>query len=77
MPQYSRPGLIVLLTALNEAIKADHGFNVESRAIHDLLDIMSEYDPPTRRSYLQFITGSPKLPIGGTFLGLVDVSGLS
>lgn len=52
--------------ALNEAIKADHGFNVESRAIHDLLDIMSEYDMPTRRSYLQFITGSPKLPIGGT-----------
>ncbi len=52
-------------TALNEAIKADHGFNVESRAIHDLLDIMSEYDGPNRRSYLQFITGSPKLPIGG------------
>lgn len=60
--------LYILLTyssALNEAIKADHGFNVESRAIHDLLDVMSEYDKPTRRSYLQFITGSPKLPIGG------------
>lgn len=56
--------------ALNEAIKADHGFNVESRAIHDLLDIMSEYDQPTRRSYLQFITGSPKLPIGGLFTSL-------
>ena len=55
----------ISLLALNEAIKADHGFNVESRAIHDLLDIMSEYDLPTRRSYLQFITGSPKLPIGG------------
>lgn len=27
---------------------------------------MSEYDVSTRRSYLQFITGSPKLPIGGT-----------
>ncbi|KIP04525.1 hypothetical protein PHLGIDRAFT_191474 [Phlebiopsis gigantea 11061_1 CR5-6] len=57
------------IETLNEAIKADHGFNVESRAIHDLLDIMSEYDQPTRRSYLQFITGSPKLPIGG-FRGL-------
>jgi E3 ubiquitin-protein ligase TRIP12 len=54
---------------LNEAIKADHGFNVESRAIHDLIDIMSEYDVPTRRAFLQFITGSPKLPIGG-FRGL-------
>lgn len=26
---------------------------------------MSEYDAPARRAYLQFITGSPKLPIGG------------
>lgn len=58
------PNLLSSL-ALNEAIKADHGFNVESRAIHDLLDIMSEFDGPSRRSYLQFITGSPKLPIGG------------
>ncbi|KAJ7587961.1 ubiquitin-protein ligase [Mycena floridula] len=54
---------------LSEAVKADHGFNIESRAIRDLLEIMSEYDGPARRSYLQFITGSPKLPIGG-FRGL-------
>ncbi|KDR80639.1 hypothetical protein GALMADRAFT_240990 [Galerina marginata CBS 339.88] len=54
---------------LSEALKADHGFNVESKAIRDLIDIMSEYDPSTRRAYLQFITGSPKLPIGG-FRGL-------
>ncbi|KAI0675862.1 hypothetical protein C8Q78DRAFT_964482 [Trametes maxima] len=54
---------------LSEALKADHGFNVESRAIRDLIEIMSGYDGPTRRSYLQFITGSPKLPIGG-FKGL-------
>lgn len=51
--------------ALSEALKADHGFNVESRAIRQLLEIMSEFDTPTRRSYLQFITGSPRLPIGG------------
>lgn len=51
--------------ALGEALKADHGFNVESRAIRDLVEIMSEYDAPSRRDYLQFITGSPKLPIGG------------
>ncbi len=50
---------------MSEALKADHGFHVESRAIRDLVEIMSEYDGPTRRSYLQFITGSPKLPIGG------------
>ena len=51
--------------ALSESLKADHGFHVESRAIRDLIEIMSEYDGPSRRSYLQFITGSPKLPIGG------------
>jgi E3 ubiquitin-protein ligase TRIP12 len=51
--------------ALNEAIKADHGFNVESRTIRNLVDMMSEFDVPMRRHYLQFLTGSPKLPIGG------------
>jgi len=50
---------------LSEALKADHGFNVESRAIRDLIEIMSEFEPASRRDYLQFITGSPKLPIGG------------
>ena len=53
------------MIALSEALKADHGFNVESRAIRDLVEIMSEYSPTMRRAYLQFITGSPKLPIGG------------
>jgi len=46
-------------------MKADHGFNVESRTIRNLVEIMSEFDVPTRRQYLQFLTGSPKLPIGG------------
>ncbi len=55
------------LTALQEALKADHGFNSDSRSIHDLIAVMSEFDAPTRRDYLQFITGSPKLPIGGTW----------
>ncbi|KAF5336031.1 hypothetical protein D9611_006309 [Ephemerocybe angulata] len=54
---------------LSESIKADHGFNGESRSIRYLIEIMSEFDGPTRRAYLQFITGSPKLPIGG-FKGL-------
>ncbi|TFK51850.1 hypothetical protein OE88DRAFT_1679337 [Heliocybe sulcata] len=57
------------IETLSEALKADHGFNVESRAIRNLLEIVSEFDVSTRREYLQFITGSPKLPIGG-FRGL-------
>jgi E3 ubiquitin-protein ligase TRIP12 len=51
--------------ALSEAIKADHGFNVESKAIRDLIEIMTLYDKNSRRDFLQFLTGSPKLPIGG------------
>ena len=57
--------LLIVAIALSEALKADHGFNVESRAIRDLVETMSEYNPLMRRAYLQFITGSPKLPIGG------------
>ena len=56
--------------ALVEAVKADHGFNVDSKAIRDLMEIMSKYDAPTRRAFLQFISGSPKLPIGGMFLNV-------
>ncbi|KAG8989607.1 Ubiquitin fusion degradation protein 4 [Tulasnella sp. JGI-2019a] len=54
---------------LSEAIKADHGFHIESRAIKDLLDVMVSYDSSMRRQFLQFITGSPRLPVGG-FRGL-------
>lgn len=54
---------------LSEALKADHGFNGESRSIRELIELMTEFDSCTRRNYLQFITGSPKLPIGG-FRGL-------
>lgn len=57
-----------ILVALNEAIKADHGFNSESQPIRYLVELMASYDNATRREYLQFITGSPKLPIGGTFI---------
>ncbi|KAF8262629.1 hypothetical protein EI94DRAFT_1773142 [Lactarius quietus] len=57
------------IETLNEAIKADHGFNTESRTIRNLIETMSVFDGPTRRQYLQFLTGSPRLPIGG-FRGL-------
>ena len=56
-----------IIPALGEVIKADHGFNVESRTIRDLVSVMADFDPLARRDFLQFITGSPKLPIGGEF----------
>jgi E3 ubiquitin-protein ligase TRIP12 len=40
---------------------------MESRTIRDFIHIMSNYDAATRRDTLQFLTGSPKLPIGGMF----------
>ncbi|KAA1100638.1 Ubiquitin fusion degradation protein 4, variant 2 [Puccinia graminis f. sp. tritici] len=55
--------------ALTSAMRADHGYNMDSAAIRGLINIMSTYDVPSRRQFLQFITGAPKLPIGG-FRGL-------
>lgn len=51
--------------ALLDSIKADHGFNMDSKSVRNLLQIMSELSLPERRDFLQFVTGSPKLPIGG------------
>ncbi|OAA56037.1 hect [Cordyceps fumosorosea ARSEF 2679] len=53
------------LETLTDSIKADHGFNMDSRSVKNLLQVMSEFDLSERREFLQFITGSPKLPIGG------------
>lgn len=50
-----------------DSIKADHGFNMDSRSVKNLLQTMSEMTPAQRRDFLQFTTGSPKLPIGGEF----------
>ncbi|ETS78224.1 hypothetical protein PFICI_10286 [Pestalotiopsis fici W106-1] len=53
------------LETLMDSIKADHGFNMDSRSVKNLLQTMSEMTPAQRRDFLQFTTGSPKLPIGG------------
>lgn len=38
---------------------------MDSKSVRNLLQIMSELSLPQRRNFLQFVTGSPKLPIGG------------
>ncbi|XP_044716109.1 HECT-domain (ubiquitin-transferase) domain-containing protein [Hirsutella rhossiliensis] len=53
------------LETLTDSIKADHGYNMDSRSVRNLLQSMSEFDAQQRREFLQFTTGSPKLPIGG------------
>ncbi|ODV95208.1 hypothetical protein PACTADRAFT_42344 [Pachysolen tannophilus NRRL Y-2460] len=50
---------------LLSSIHADHGYNIESKSVASLLEIMSEFDKEERRKFLQFLTGSPRLPIGG------------
>lgn len=37
--------------------------------MRDLIDIMNSYTKEERRAFLQFMTGAPKLPLGG-FKGL-------
>lgn len=55
---WSRPTLMA-------HIKPDHGFNPESEAYQNLLSMMTSFDQRERRVFLQWLTGSPKLPIGG------------
>jgi len=56
--------------ALMDSIKADHGFNMDSKSVKNLLQTMSELTLSERREFLQFTTGSPKLPIGGQYNAL-------
>ncbi|KAH6618183.1 hypothetical protein B0J18DRAFT_371719 [Chaetomium sp. MPI-SDFR-AT-0129] len=53
------------LETLMDSVKADHGYNMDSKTVRNLLQAMSELTPAQRRDFLQFTTGSPKLPIGG------------
>lgn len=66
--KYEIENIRLRLTALMDSIKADHGFNMDSKSVRNLLQTMSELNTQQRRDFLQFVTGSPKLPIGGKSL---------
>ncbi|EST08765.2 hypothetical protein PSEUBRA_001462 [Kalmanozyma brasiliensis GHG001] len=51
------------------SLKPDHGLNSDSPTFRDIITIMASFDVSQRREFLQWLTGSPKLPIGG-FSGL-------
>lgn len=55
---------------LLEAIVPAHGYNTQSATYVNLLTVLSEFSHEDRRLFLTFVTGSPRLPIGG-FKGLV------
>lgn len=50
---------------LAECCRPDHGYTHNSRAVKFLLQIIADYTPAQQRSFLQFVTGSPRLPVGG------------
>ncbi|SJM84453.1 related to Ubiquitin fusion degradation protein 4 [Zygosaccharomyces bailii] len=50
---------------LYASLVADHGYSMDSSTIHDLIYVMSTFNDREKRLFLQFLTGSPKLPIGG------------
>lgn len=39
--------------AIEHAIKADHGYTLESRAVQNLVEVMAGYDKEERRQFLQ------------------------
>merc|ERR1712179_710778 len=50
---------------LSESCKTDHGFNPDSRSIKYLYEVICSYDKEEQRQFLQFVTGCPRLPVGG------------
>ncbi|KAI7848614.1 hypothetical protein BDC45DRAFT_471059 [Circinella umbellata] len=50
---------------ISNAIHADHGFTLESHTVQYLITILADMKKEDRRDFLQFTTGSPRLPIGG------------
>ncbi|CAH8269838.1 unnamed protein product [Arabidopsis lyrata] len=46
-------------------IKFDHGYTSSSPPVENLLEILHEFDREQQRAFLQFVTGSPRLPHGG------------
>lgn len=54
-----------------DSVKADHGFTMDHPSVRNLLQYMSEFSAAERRDFLQFTTGSPKLPIGGQYLPIL------
>ncbi|KAG9400417.1 Ubiquitin-protein ligase [Aphanomyces cochlioides] len=43
----------------------DHGYTQDSQAISWLVDILVELTPEEQRLFVQFVTGSHRLPLGG------------
>lgn len=58
---------------LTEVCTCDHGYTMNSRSIINLFEIMSEFTKEQRRHFVQFCTGTPRLPVGGEFYSLISI----
>ncbi|KAL3109775.1 hypothetical protein niasHT_012992 [Heterodera trifolii] len=56
-------------SVLQHCIRPDHGYTYDSQQIKWLIDMLHGFPKEKRRRFLQFCTGSPRLPVGG-FKGL-------
>lgn len=50
---------------LRRTLVPDHGFSSDSTHFCNLITILASFSPSERRSFLQWLTGSPRLPVGG------------
>ena len=50
---------------LIECTRCDHGYTHDSKAVQFLFEIMCSFGSDEQRQFLQFVTGSPRLPVGG------------
>ena len=53
------------IKTLMECCRPDHGYTHDSKAVKFLFEILSSYTADEQRRFLQFVTGSPRLPVGG------------
>jgi E3 ubiquitin-protein ligase TRIP12 len=54
-------------TELMECCRPDHGYSHDSRAVQFLFEVLSTYDTTEQRQFVQFVTGTPRLPVGGIY----------
>ncbi len=57
--------LTLMSPELMEACRPDHGYSHDSKAVQMLFEVLSTYDTTEQRHFIQFVTGSPRLPVGG------------
>ena len=49
-------------------IDFDYSLSLSSQAIQFLFRVLSSYSTTEQRQFVQFVTGSPRLPVGGKLL---------